>query len=325
MQVEQAPQPTKKPRALWKIAVNLGLVALLIGVFAWQIHKSWPALSSHSWNVQWGLAALAMLFLMLTPLLDVLIWNRALGWFTDPLPFRQALPIYTWSYIARYIPGKVVSLVLRVTLAKEVGREPVPVLAASAVELALRNASASLLFLISLIGWGIPMKGGVWIAAVILIALALICSHPRIMLPIINFGLKKLKQSQITRPLRYREILLVFSALFMRWIVYGISFAIFAASVYPQAWANIPVLIGTAGGAWAVGFFSMTPGGAGATEIVLKEILERSLSFPTVIAIALPVLFRLVTLLCEALWSLASLFARLSWRRNTEPSVEVPV
>lgn len=302
----ETPVPIAKRSPAWKLALNLAILVGLVGVFAWQVYKSREAIASFNWSVNWGLAALALLLLLACSTLDILIWNRTLGWFTAPLPFRLAAPVYIWSFIARYIPGKVFSLILRAALAAKVGREPVPVLAASTVELALRTASGFTLFIIMLFHWRSTVNPALNIAGYIIIPLVLICAHPRVMLPVMNWGLRKIKQQPIARTLGYMEVLGVFVALLARWVVYGVSYTLLATAFYPPAQANLHALIGLASGAWAAGFAFMTPAGMGTAELAQQKFLQGVLHFLPAIAVTLPMLARLWTLLAEGLWSLAA-------------------
>ena len=77
-----------------------------------------------------------------------------------------------------------------------------PVLASSVVELALRTASALLIFICVFMVWGVSVAQWKIAVAVLLLALTLVCAHPRIMLPIANFVLRKLKKTPINRALR---------------------------------------------------------------------------------------------------------------------------
>lgn len=307
---ELLPGGVKRPAA-WKMVVNLLILVLVVGVFGWQLHKEWPQIVGYQWSLHWGLAGTALFLLLICSLLDNLIWNRTLGWFLEPLPFHQLVPVFMWSYMGRYIPGKVGSLVLRVVLAAEVGRAPVPTLAASAVELALRLASALLLFLCTLASWGALIHDKTFsklsLSAFIIIPVILICAHPRVMLPVMNWGLKLLKKPPIERKLRYRDIMGVLLAEMARWLIYGLAFWLLVLAVYPAAATHVVELLGTAVVSWAAGFVLASPGGLGWSEWVIKTLLEQSLAFPTAVAFILPVLMRLWTLAAEGAWALAAI------------------
>ncbi len=310
MTAEVEAQPAKK-RSSWKIYFNIALALGLVGIFAWQLHKDWPEITAYPWHPDVTIAGLALLLLLVCSWLDILIWNRTLGWFDRELPFVKVAPIYIWSYLARYVPGKVASLLLRVALAREMGRSPAPVLAASAAELALRTASAMFIFLVALLVWGIQIAHNAVVIMIIIIPIILLAAHPRLMIPVMNWVLVKMKKPIITRTLRYREVLGVIAALMVRWVVFGISFAMLAWSVYPPAATHIPVLAGTAAGSWTVGFISMLPGGVGVMELMQKVIMQQTLKFPVEVALVIPVFSRLWTLIAESLWALAAVFL---WR-----------
>ncbi|MHB9025870.1 MAG: hypothetical protein ACYC7E_17155 [Armatimonadota bacterium] len=312
--------PTEKRSAWWKTAVNTALLLGLVGFFAREIVKNWREIVQYRWELQIELAVVALLLFLLCSLLDVAIWNRTLGWFTSPLPFVQAAPVYIWSSLARYVPGKVVSLLLRVTLSAQVKRATVPVLASSTVELALRTASAFLLFLVALLGHKTPGGKGLFTFALLTIPLVLVCAHPRVMLPVLNWGLRKIKQPSIDRSLRYRDVLGTFCLLLARWTLYGFAFFALACAVHPAAQDHPMVLVGTAAGSWAFGFVSFLPGGLGSMEWILKEALESLLHYPIAVALMLPVLLRVTTLFSEGLWALACVPMRLSWRQG-QPEV----
>lgn len=319
MQVETPLPATKRP-PLWKLLANIALMVGLVAVFAWQVKENWQPISQHEWQINWTYMALSVLLLLLCQGVDILIWNRTLGWFTDALPFRLAAPVYIWSYLARYIPGKVGSLLLRVALSTEVKRHPVPVLTSSTVELALRIGSGMLLFIATSLGAITAAtgaeggdKGPLFITlALIAVPLVLICAHPKIMLPVLNWGLKKIKQQTLDRPLRYREVLGIFVALLLRWVLYGVAYVAMAAAIYEGVvLAQVGPLMGVAAGSWAVGFILLTPAGVGPAEIMQKLVLEGALRYPAEIAVVLPIVARLVTLAGEGIWSLISW---LMWR-----------
>ena len=312
MQVDTPLLPSKTQFS-WKLLLNIMLTIVLLGVFAWQFSKNWDEMKVFNWQIQWTLVSLALLILLANSLCEVLIWNKTLGWFAKPLPFLQAAPVYIWSALARYIPGKVASLVLRVALAREVKAAVIPVLASSTVELALRTASGLMLLFFVMLAVGAETKGALLYLPLSVIPLVLLCAHPKIMLPVMNWFLRKIKQQPIQRSLRYREVLLVFAATIFRWLLYGAGYGLLAIAIYPKAAAAFPLLVATAAGSWSAGFIGMTPGGVGIAEFVQNFILRETLHFPQIIALMLPVLFRLATLLAEGVWALASIFMRRQW------------
>lgn len=307
--------PTKQ--SSWKLLLNISLTVLLIAVLAWQFSRNWHEIISFDWKINWFLLVCAIVALLTNSLLEILIWNKTLGWFATSLPLIQAAPVYIWSALARYIPGKIASLLLRVALAREVKAPVIPVLASSTVELALRTASGLLLFFCVMLSVGVKTEGAMLYLPLAVIPLVLLCAHPKVMLPVMNLLLKRIKQPPISRSLRYRDVLSIFAATIFRWLIYGSAYALLAIAIYPKAITAIPLLIGTAAGSWSAGFIGMTPGGAGVAEWVQNFILGGKLHFPATIGLILPVLFRVATLMAEGLWALAALFMRRKWTVNS--------
>ena len=215
--------------------------------------------------------------------------------------------------------------VLRVALALEYGRTAVPVLASSVVELALRIASALLLLLLSLPGWAAPAHNDklslLLKTSAVIIPLVLVCAHPKVMLPAMNWGLKKINKPLITRALRYSEVLGVLALECARWVLYGLAFLLLASSVYAAAWNHPLALIGVAAGSWAGGFIASSPGGLGFAEVLLGLCLT-ALGFPPQMAVVLPLLARFWTLIGEALWALAAWVMRKQPMTAPIPSPE---
>ena len=319
--VDTGSPPVVKRASWWKLAFNIILLLGLLGIFAWQIHKNWNDITAYPWYaLQWSLAIAALLVLLLCSLLEILIWNRALSWFAEPLPFRKVAPVFIWSNLARYIPGKVASLFVRTALGMEAGRPAVPVLAASALELALRTASALIVFVVCLPAWGQVGRTdqdteSFFISALVIIVIVMICAHPKIMMPVLNWVLKKIRQPAIAHSLRYRDVLGLVGLEIGRWVLIGVSTFLLAWAIYPPARHALLALIGMANASWAAGFLSMTPGGLGVSEGIQFLVLSKSLRFEHELALILPLSARVWSLAAEGLWALAALPLYARWSR----------
>jgi uncharacterized membrane protein YbhN (UPF0104 family) len=310
-------QPIIKRPPLWQNLLNLVLLVGLVGVFAWQVYDNWGAIAAYDWTIDWGLAGLAFLLIFICLGADSLIWNRALGWFAPPLPYVRAVPVFIWATLARYIPGKVASLIVRVVLASQANRAAMPVLAASVIELALRMAAALLIFLVTLPGLTNTGGAAFLTIGIVFIVAALVGAHPRIAMPVMNWMLRKIKHPPLDHTLRYREVLGLFGLQLARWTVYGVAFALVMRAVHPPAAHDWLVLLGTGCGSYAFGFLAMTPGGLGIMEWVQKGVLA-TLGYPTALTLVLPVLARLFLLAAEGVWALIALTL---WR---VPVVDAP-
>ena len=299
-------QTPPQKKNLISLLTSILLPILLIGIFAYQIHKDWEKIVNFSWEFDATFAGISISLLLINTAMEVGIWNKTLNWFTKSLPYRLAIPAYVWSSLARYIPGKVASLIIRMGLTGQVNVPMIPMLAASTVELAVRTASG---FFMLLIAFLIVKTGekSIIIMAISVIIVVLIVAHPKIMIPIMNWFLRKIKQPEIVVIPKYRNILLVFGLNILRWIIYGSAFAMLCAAIYKITLSQFIPMIGISPGGWAAGFVFLTPGGLGIAEWIQNFGLKQLLKLPQELAIILPVLFRLSTLLAEGIWSLVAM------------------
>jgi len=297
---------TKKPKkGLLSTLLSIFLPIVIVGIFAWQIHKDWDSIVSFDWKFNTAFAIIAFFLLLTNTALEVGVWNKTLGWFTQQLPYRLAIPTYVWSSVARYIPGKVASFFVRLGLTLQLNVPAIPMLAASTVELAVRTASGFFMILLSflIVHTGEKSERSIIIAGIIIIVVVLVVAHPKIMIPIMNWFLRKIKQPEIMIVPKYRSILLVFGLNVFRWIIYGSAFAMLCASIYKISLEDFIPMIGIAPGSWAAGFVLLSPGGLGFAEWIQNFGINNILKVSTV-ALILPVLFRLSTLAAEGIWSL---------------------
>ena len=296
----------KQKKSLVYTLISILLPIIIIAIFAWQINKNWNSIVNFDWKFNITFAIIVLFLLLINTALEVGIWNKTLGWFTNQISYRLAIPTYVWSSVARYIPGKVASFLVRLGLTQQLNIPPIPMLAASTVELAVRTASGFFMILLSflMVHTGDKSERFIVTTGIITIVVVLIVAHPKIMIPIMNWFLKKIKQPEIMIAPRYRSILLVFGLNVFRWIIYGSAFVMLCAAVYTIPTQYLIPMIGIAPGSWAAGFVLLSPGGIGIAEGIQNFGLEKLLKLPFEIALIVPVLFRFSTLAAEGIWSL---------------------
>ena len=88
------------------------------------------------------------------------------------------------------------------------------------------------IFLAAIFGWGFAATPQLRLASLIIVPLVLVCTHPRVMLPVMNWMLRRVKQQPLTRAIRYGEVLGVFTVLLVRWVIYGFSYAALVTRVF---------------------------------------------------------------------------------------------
>jgi len=320
-------------------------IALIAAIFYWMLRpvfKQWnhpingPLVRQRILATNWALFALAsLMFSLFLFLFRATSWRRILIAFGHTLPVRAASRIWSFSELARYIPGVIWQVVGRVYLAKPYG---VPAHVSSAtqiLELCIFMLANILVAFICLVAAGIrriPSEHRHWLfiaAAFIPILLTLL--HPKVFYSLLNKILARLHKHPIEPALRKRQLTLV-----ILWNILGLLWQSLAIWVLTYSTLQLPIqkwylLAGAYCLAWTMGFSVgfLMPGGIGVREAIfittLQFLLPKSfirIHFPDLAVLAalagfLGVLLRLWAITGELL--LASLLYLLDRHHPPNP------
>jgi uncharacterized membrane protein YbhN (UPF0104 family) len=292
-------------RFLFRV-ISILVVIVILGFLVLQVARNWQQVRQYQWQASPGGVVVSFLLLLAALGLDVVIWMLALRMFESPLGFRAAARVWFPALIARYIPGKVASLGVRIWLSHREGVSPYRAGAAAFFEVILRIMAALIVFGLSLPFWPIFEGRDRLVALLVIIPVGLVALHPRLLQRAFNLGLRLLKRPAVAVPFRFQDVLLLLAVLCGRWILYGVAFAQFAAAVAPNLRGQTPAIIGMASVAWAAGFLLQMPAGLGVNEWVLREGLRQYLGSPAAAAVAIAtavaLLARLWTVAGEVTW-----------------------
>src|SRR6266568_3218607 len=300
-------RPTlKKPG---KRALQIGLPLLILVLFINQVQKNWQDLTSHSFQWNPWLLALAFLGFALQELSFGLIWKLVLARLGSQLDLRASLRIYLASEFVRYIPGNVWHVLTRILWVGKYGVSRPVAFASMTIELITKLAAGVLIFAVSLVFWqnlgavGTLLHGSLVIVLGVGIIFALLVGlHPSILNGLINLALRLLKRDPVVLTLRYSDILLVTLAWCASWLVAGVAFYLLVLALWPGTpLVALPICIGIYALAWDIGFVSfITPSGLGFREGAIVGLFALSLmSLPTGLGYIIALLSRLVSTLAE--------------------------
>jgi len=300
-------RPTLKK--LGKRALQIGLPLLILVLFINQVQKNWQDLTSHSFQWNPWLLALAFLGFALQELSFGLIWKLVLARLGSQLDLRASLRIYLASEFVRYIPGNVWHVLTRILWFGKYGVSRPVAFASMTIELITKLAAGVLIFAVSLVFWqnlgavGTLLHGSLVIVLGVGIIFALLVGlHPSILNGLINLALRLLKRDPVVFTLRYSDILLVTLAWCASWLVAGIAFYLLVLALWPGTpLVALPICIGIYALAWDIGFVSfITPSGLGFREGAIVGLFALSLmSLPTGLGYIIALLSRLVSTLAE--------------------------
>ncbi len=320
-------------------------LALVAGIFFWMLRpvfKQWndpvngPLVRERILTTNWWLFALAsLMFAAFLFAFRATSWRRILIAFGHTLPVAAATRIWSFSELARYIPGVIWQVVGRVYLSKPYG-VPASVSSASQVlELCIFMLANILVAFGCLLAAGvrrIPPDHRHWLfIAAVFIPVLLTLLHPRVFYALLNKLMTRFHKPPIEPALRKRKLAVV-----ILWNILGLLWQSLAIWVLTYSTLQLPfqkwyVLAGAYCLAWTMGFSVgfLMPGGIGVREAVFITTLQFvlptgfiRLHFPhpavlTALAGFLGVLLRLWAVAGELLMAL---LAYLSDRRPPLPN-----
>ena len=275
-----------------KVIKRILQVLLIVIIFYFlgkNLYVNWNKIAEYDWSMNYYFLTSSFLLLIAGSILMGIGWNLILRALGARLSYKRALKIFFITDLAKYVPGKVWTLVGKVYLCAKEGI-PVAKTSASVVILPLiQVVSGMLIFLASLPFWTKTsdfMNNLYFLFP--LIPIGLILLHPAIMIRPLNFVLTKLKQKPVELNIRYRDILLILLLWCGFWALVGVTyyFLVVSVSFFPVSW--LPVAIGIFAIAGVSQF--LTPSGIGVLEGVLTVLL--GLYLPVHIAILIALLAR---------------------------------
>ena len=295
-------------KKIGKPLLQIGLPIAILILFIIQVKNDWGQLTSHSFQWDPWLLALAFFGFMLQELSYGLIWRAVLIRLGSRLDLRIALRIYLASEFVRYIPGNVWHVLTRILWIGKYGVSRPVAFASMTIELVTKLAAGVLIFAVSLLFWhdfgavGSLLHGTlVDVLGVTTILALFIVLHPRVLNGLLNLALRLLKRNPVQLTVRYSDILLVTLAWCASWMVAGCAFYVLLLALWPSApLVALPICIGIYALAWDIGFVSfITPSGLGFREGAIVGLFALSLPLPAGLAPIIAILSRFVSTMAE--------------------------
>jgi uncharacterized membrane protein YbhN (UPF0104 family) len=213
----------------------------------------------------------------------------------------ETLGSWFYSQLGKYLPGKIWLLLSRFYFYESKGKSKKNILVALYLETATMVAATGVIFLAVLMlhrdlgaffSWG---RTG-WLLLLCLMGLAFL--HPSVLQKAFNWVLRKSKREPISLSLSYPQILWVLFVCILSWIVGGVGFYFFVASVYPLTAQYILFLTGALAVSSMLGLMALfAPSGLGVREAALVYLLSFLMATP--IAVIISVLARIWMTLIE--------------------------
>lgn len=266
--------------------VRVVRVVVIVAVFGWMIkpiYQRWddPVIRGHVLSTNWLYFALAAaMFAVFLFVFRALTWRRILTGMGHKLPVAPAVRIWSFSELARYLPGVIWQVVGRVYLSRPYGVSTSLSSVSQVLELSIFLLANIIVAVACLSAAGlrkIPADQRHWLLiAIALVPLLLMVLHPRIFYGLLNRILRRFKKPPLTQKLPKRLL-----AALAGWTILGLLWQSLAVWLLTYSTLGLPidkwyVLAGSYCLAWTIGFSVgfMFPGGMGIREAVFIKTMQ---------------------------------------------------
>ncbi len=266
-----------------RFTVGLTLMALIIFMMLRPIYEKWDQVRDRM--LATALADLlipgvifTIMFALFLFVFRALVWRSMLQGFGFRLPMAPAMRIWSYSELARYIPGSIFQVIGRAYMIKPYGIPGTISSTVQLLELTLFLLANVALAVLCLAWFGIKQLEGqaevwMWVAIALVPALGLLV-HPSIYYRLVNAILKRIGKPPIVVRLDGWKMLLL-----LGWTFIGLLWQ--AGGVYIVAAAPLPlepskwwVVAGAYSLAWVAGFLAVfSSAGMGVRELVFGGVM----------------------------------------------------
>lgn len=213
-------------------------------------------------------------------------WQEVMKSLGSDITFAQSTWMIATTQIAKYLPGRVWYMVGRVYVGKNEKLKGEDLALSMVLETCLLIVTSSVIFLICTVLAG-NYKGANIIIAAVLVVIAIVVIHPKILTWITNIILRVLKRPKIELTVTYVQILRISIYFFGLWIAQIIGFYFLVNSIFQLPISNIFLLASAHTLSWIIGFVVLfAPSGLGVREGVLTLMLSTVMPTPLAIAIS---------------------------------------
>jgi len=249
-----------------RAALELGLLALFLGLFTWGIRGSFESAGKDLRNADVGYFVLACVAVAAYYLVFVVGWMFILADWGVQISYGTSLRSEMVSMLAKYVPGGVWTPAARVVAMRRAGvTDAALVTAAMLVEAGLSAVAGVLVFALSL-AWVRGVNGPVVPIAIFGLVIAALL-HPRVFQPLARKFLRRLGYSDLPR-LRIRTLVMLLLFYAGTWVIGGLGLWLLLRSVGAHPAASTVVFLGgtSAVGAIVAVLAFFAPSGLGARE-----------------------------------------------------------
>ena len=281
-----------------KVFFQTAIVIMIFFFLGKYFLKNYYELSQYQLSINYRYLLIPILCFSGTAFLQPFIWKRILYFLKANLSYKDALEIYSFSSLTRFIPGRIWPFLGRIYLTRDKHISKNIILTSHGIELILMVLSGIIIFLFSL-PFGInvsQIKKIIWL--ITLIPILSILLYPPVLQSIINISSKVFHFDNFNIGLNFLNIAEAILLFWAYWLFNGIAIFFLIRTLLFITPNLLPVIIGAFAISLVGGILSfLTPAGLGVREGVLSFLL--SFYMPLSIAIFVSLLARICMVLTE--------------------------
>ncbi len=259
----------KDKKKIMKVIKTLFLIAVAYFLIRYFVRNT-EDIKELDIRLDWGVFLVSMLFYFLYKITLATLWHYITVLNQCNIKLKDAVRVYLYSILGKYIPGKVFMLAARLPAYSDAG---IPVRKPTIcffIENVCTLLGAAFLFLISLFFFPNDLLQEYMWFVVAFIVLFFIMINPQI----INFLLRRfgkfIKKDDLEIPMTYGQMFQVVALFIANWFIVGIGFYMLARSIYPVPASQLLYAGGIFGLAAIIGIISIfAPSGIGVRESVI--------------------------------------------------------
>lgn len=269
------PEDTQaKKRARLKRVISVLRWVLVVAVIAaaiWQVWVNWNSVTQTVTQLQWQRVSLSFVAILFGIFFSVMSWMAFIDELGPPIGVGRGAQISLVGSLGKYLPGSIWAYVLQIELGRQAGLSRARVFAATVFNLAVIVVAALIAGSLAVVplmdqhedlGW-LP-----WLYIVLPIALVML--HPRILTALANFGFTLLRRPKPDHPIRIKTVAASLGYALLAYLSYGIHLWLLADTWQGLTLSPLALCIGTMALAMIAGLVAfMLPSGIGAREFVI--------------------------------------------------------
>jgi uncharacterized membrane protein YbhN (UPF0104 family) len=263
--------------------IKLLLLTVVLTLVGWNLHAAWRdvgiAQLRAAIEVDWRWSALALLGFACVVLTSATAWFWLLRRL-DPagLPL-QLYGAYCFSEMGKYVPGKVMLLLMRLERAERLGVAHLATTLSTIMENAAYMVSGAAVGIVVLLHFMVRRNpaGHLWlllVASCSIVAL-LVAIHPAVFYRLVNSALKRMGRPVIEpgRRLPMRSVMVSTVMMLPCWFFGGLALWATIRCLLPVGFDHFWALLSAYSFSILLGIFSFLPGGLGVRELVQGYLL----------------------------------------------------